>query len=476
MDSTDSLQSDEEEESTTPVSFISWITSRPGTNWLCEVEPAWIEDRFNLYGLDAVFPHFRQCIEILLGGGPQDGIYVLGDLVSEAIDLYGMIHARYILTPKGTPAMAEKLAGGVFGACPRFQCKRQSVLPIGLSENLRENHTALFCPRCQEIYEMSAPDRAFMTTMIQRSRSLQRGATSSGGSDASSSSGDPGPRSSISRGSWKCLPGLDGAYFGPSFPHMLLLQFPQFLGAIQAEESYVPRIFGFRVHSQRGPAPRLSGDSRGLYATAVDPPPAAASVAQVSRTTGSKARGGVSEDSSAPGTRASPSKRATRHSASAAVVSQGGSGLPFAGGTEAAKLEGNNAQAFALLPIASASLSSVPAGAPATLAPFVFPIEGMPGGVPVYGKPRFDGSTYRIATARDPLSSAAGVSSSHGGIVVDQAGVSYLVMRPNRIPMTSRALPGAPKDDFSDNEDDTTATAVATPADSSGTHKRKRRM
>jgi phage FluMu protein Com len=119
---------------------------------------------------------------------------------------------------------AEKLAGGVFGSCPRFQCKRQSVLPIGLSENLRENHTALFCPRCQEIYEMSAPDRAFMTTMIQRSRSLQRGATSSGGSDASSSSGDPGPRSSISRGSWKCLPGLDGAYFGPSFPHMLLLQ------------------------------------------------------------------------------------------------------------------------------------------------------------------------------------------------------------------------------------------------------------
>jgi hypothetical protein len=36
-----------------------------------------------------------------------DGVFALGDLVSEAIDLYGLIHARYILTPKGVPLMVR---------------------------------------------------------------------------------------------------------------------------------------------------------------------------------------------------------------------------------------------------------------------------------------------------------------------------------------------------------------------------------
>jgi hypothetical protein len=65
---------------------------------------------------------------------------------------------------------------------------------------------------------------------------------------------------------------LDGAFFGKSFAHVLLMTQPD--AAPQEPEktrrlrslTYVPRIYGFRVHGQRGRMPLAAGDSRGVYA------------------------------------------------------------------------------------------------------------------------------------------------------------------------------------------------------------------
>ena len=54
-------------------------------------------------------------------------------IYQEATDIYGLIHARFILTPKGLALMKEKYLKGVFGVCPRVLCERQHVLPIGMS-------------------------------------------------------------------------------------------------------------------------------------------------------------------------------------------------------------------------------------------------------------------------------------------------------------------------------------------------------
>ena len=54
----------------------------------------------------------------------------------QAMDLYGLIHARFILSPKGLAMMREKFLMGGFGTCPRVLCKRQNVLPIGVAEDL----------------------------------------------------------------------------------------------------------------------------------------------------------------------------------------------------------------------------------------------------------------------------------------------------------------------------------------------------
>ena len=61
------------------------------------------------------------------------------EIYQSALDLYGIIHARFIVTPRGLHLMKEKYSKAEFGTCPRLLCENQPVLPIGLSDELNKS-------------------------------------------------------------------------------------------------------------------------------------------------------------------------------------------------------------------------------------------------------------------------------------------------------------------------------------------------
>ena len=132
----------------------------------------------------------------------------------------------------------DKYRKADFGRCPRVYCHAQALLPVGLSDIPYQKAVKLYCPKCEDIYS---------------------------------------PKSNR-HGS------IDGAYFGTTFPHLLLMVHPQLIAtkgqpvgagsagvaevnrlmqrqegtiatvstapaALKAER-YEPKIFGFRVNEE----------------------------------------------------------------------------------------------------------------------------------------------------------------------------------------------------------------------------------
>eukprot|EP00804_Cyclotella_cryptica_P027459 CCRYP_008869-RB/>CCRYP_008869-RB protein AED:0.04 eAED:0.04 QI:471/1/1/1/1/1/2/313/401 len=196
--------------------FIYRFCGLKGHEMFCEVERAYIEDGFNLYGLRACVSNFSDCLDLILDRiGPDDSDD--SHLTQSACTLYGLIHARYIVTAHGLDSMYNKYAAKEFGTCPLIQCNGQPVLPTGLKDEIGIDTVKIFCPKCQCVYQ-PPPIR-----------------TRSSGHHSSSGGGGGGA--------------VDGAAFGTTFPHLFLMTFNNLVpDPLPADSAYIPRVFGFRVH------------------------------------------------------------------------------------------------------------------------------------------------------------------------------------------------------------------------------------
>jgi casein kinase II subunit beta len=188
-------------------------TFAQGNEFLCEVSEDFIRDEFNLYGLSQQVPFYARAISIIIGeesdSAPpsvSSGASVVHDredaAEASAEVLYGLIHARFIMTGSGLSKMAAKYKQLEFGRCPRVLCQGQPLIPGGESDAPQKSAVKVFCCKCKELYRL----------------------------DSSKASA------------------LDGAYFGCSFPHMFFMQYPE-LQCSDAVAAYVPRLFGFRIKS-----------------------------------------------------------------------------------------------------------------------------------------------------------------------------------------------------------------------------------
>jgi casein kinase II subunit beta len=112
------------------VPWISWFTSLRGNDFFCEVDEEYIQDDFNLTGLSNMVPYYDYALDVML-----DVEIPLGELpypyflrymnhncnfietlseqhqvvVETAAEvLYGLIHARFILTSRGMLKMVTR--------------------------------------------------------------------------------------------------------------------------------------------------------------------------------------------------------------------------------------------------------------------------------------------------------------------------------------------------------------------------------
>ncbi|KAK3349261.1 casein kinase II regulatory subunit-domain-containing protein [Lasiosphaeria hispida] len=262
-----------------PESWISSFCSLLGHEYFAEVSEEFIEDDFNLTGLQTQVAMYKEALEMILdvepeeddeeddeeeeeeedvSGDARDGLpggrahgerrhhsRIASDLSvieSSAEMLYGLIHQRFICSRAGIQQMSEKYELGHFGVCPRTNCNQTRTLPVGLSDIPGEDTVKLFCPSCLDVYV--PPNSRFQT--------------------------------------------VDGAFFGRTFGALFLLTFPEYdlskpggepitnlsrnngiddmINGMHArniapglgpKKIYEPRIYGFRVSEAARSGPRM---------------------------------------------------------------------------------------------------------------------------------------------------------------------------------------------------------------------------
>ncbi|KAB8238815.1 casein kinase II, regulatory subunit [Aspergillus alliaceus] len=180
-----------------------WFISSRGNEYFCEIDEEYLTDRFNLTGLNTEVPYYQYALDLVTDVFDLDADDDLREQIEKsARHLYGLVHARYIVTTRGLAKMVDKYKKGDFGKCPRVMCEGQPLLPMGQHDIPNMSTVRLYCPKCEDLYNPKSSRHA----------------------------------------------SIDGAYFGASFPSMLFQVYP----GLVPEKSvgrYEPRIYGFRVHA-----------------------------------------------------------------------------------------------------------------------------------------------------------------------------------------------------------------------------------
>ncbi|KAG6008970.1 casein kinase 2 regulatory subunit [Claviceps maximensis] len=180
-----------------------WFISSRGNEYFCEIDEEYLNDRFNLTGLNTEVQYYQYALDLVTDVFDLDCDDEMRETIEKsARHLYGLVHARYIVTTRGLGKMLEKYKKAEFGKCPRVNCHSHPLLPMGLSDVPNSKPVKLYCGRCEDTYNPKS----------------SRHAT------------------------------IDGAYFGTSFHNIIFQVYPALIPSKSAER-YVPRVYGFRVHA-----------------------------------------------------------------------------------------------------------------------------------------------------------------------------------------------------------------------------------
>ncbi|KAF1814365.1 hypothetical protein P152DRAFT_456608 [Eremomyces bilateralis CBS 781.70] len=180
-----------------------WFISSRGNEYFCEIDEDYLTDRFNLTGLNTEVEYYQYALDLVTDVFDLDCDDDMRERIEKsARQLYGLVHARYIVTTRGLAKMVDKFKKGEFGKCPRVMCDQHPLLPMGQSDIPNVSSVKLYCAKCEDLYNPKSTRHA----------------------------------------------AVDGAYFGTSFHNILFQVFPQ-LVPLKSTRRYEPKSFGFRVHA-----------------------------------------------------------------------------------------------------------------------------------------------------------------------------------------------------------------------------------
>lgn len=196
-------------------SWISDFCAIPGNEIFTEVPEEFIEDDFNLTGLSHLVPNYSEALDFILDLEPDTPMQVakMSIIEKSAKVLYGLIHARFIVSRVGLQAMAHKYDYNDFGSCPRVLCNSMRLLPTGRYDRVGCENVRMYCPCCMDLY------------VPQSSR----------------------------------FASIDGAYFGTSFVGLFLKTFPSIEKECieRRKKQFSLSIYGFKISEFSEVGPRM---------------------------------------------------------------------------------------------------------------------------------------------------------------------------------------------------------------------------
>lgn len=181
--------------------WIDRVLESDKFKYFVRIDDEFAFNSFNLFGIRKNVAHFTEAYDLIRSSARtgKSG----EEIENDAIIVYGLLQARFLLTKPGWEQMMIKYKNHEFQQCPRVYCKNCTCLPYGISEEYGVAKMKMFCPNCCDIYNVDDP----------------------------------------------VLAQIDGAFFGPNWVHMFMQKYPEIVPREQ-QRVYVPRVFGFRIYHE----------------------------------------------------------------------------------------------------------------------------------------------------------------------------------------------------------------------------------
>lgn len=187
------------------MSWISQFCRKEENKWYSKIRHDFATDSFYYYGFGNYIPNLALAKEMICDTHgvfwdylPDEDIKAIHD---QAKQLYGLIHSKWICTRFGLNEMRKKIRDRRYGSCPRIMCKKNPLMPVGLTLIPNRHSAKLFCSCCSDIYDPPKSRR------------------------------------------------IDGAHFGTAFPACLMVTIPDFDNR-QFLKPYDFKAFGFEIYSK----------------------------------------------------------------------------------------------------------------------------------------------------------------------------------------------------------------------------------